>query len=1076
MSDHQQMQKQELTPLPSQQRNSLDQALTFAQGMLYKEYLSSLYDLSEHGQYSLVKAERPLTVEEPKYSLRMLQLEQLTCKKGEDMHQKLSTVYHAAMSTGCSLFILVDAESKDSPAKLYLGMRDPASAADSSEGNRGISHRLSGSVEALRKGLKSNFPGSVLKEVSASAKIQTMLDDQEGMDGVFGQYARFIAAVSCTASNRDKSETTDKSFVQGIEKLMDVMQGNAYTAVLIADPVPQEQQMALRRDYEALYTYLSTYRKQVISFQENQSIALSDSISHAITESVTNSTAHSISNSHTTTKSINGGVNGSLNVGIGIAAGLAAGVPFIGGHLSTSKSHGFSIGGFVSTGRSASEGNSETDTTSTATTRGSTDTTTHGLTNSVGSGQSLQLEVVNKAVEEMLRRIEEELRRMDEIEGYGAYNCGAYFLSNREENCLLAANTYRALMLGDGVTVRGGAVNLWRDEPTVNSMKEYLKRFAQPVFQSNNGEVTVNAGMLVSGAELPLHMGLPMRSVSGLPVIDHAEFGRNVMREDEGDTILLGNLYHMGECDNHSLVRLDRQNLSAHTFVTGSTGAGKSNTIYTLLNELCLKANGDNGTETNFLVIESAKGEYKSALGGYEGVHVYGTNPRRTQLLRINPFSFPDDTHVLEHIDRLVEIFNACWPMYAAMPAVLKEAIESAYQSCGWDMTNSRSVADRFPTFNDVLARLPEIMNSSDYSSDTKGDYTGALVTRVKSLTNGINGQIFCSDEMISDAEMFDRNVIVDLSRIGSTETKALIMGMLMIKLQEYRMAQAAGTDMALRHITVLEEAHNLLRRTSPDQSQESANLQGKSVEMLANAIAEMRTYGEGFIIADQSPALLDMAVIRNTNTKIIMRLPDQSDRELVGRAAGLNDDQIIELARLELGVAAVFQNEWQEPVLCKVQEFSDRKSFSYQEPEYMADADMECVFEHALYGKNATREISQESADKVKRWLNGQKTDNRTYAALLSVIETGDALDRKSAGKILYRLTRSKSVFQQTKRMKDPETFGTMITQHVVDALSVSPDLAVEIGKAMSAYSAERFQPGSALYERLISYGGRLK
>ena len=27
-------------------------------------------------------------------------------------------------------------------------------------------------------------------------------------------------------------------------------------------------------------------------------------------------------------------------------------------------------------------------------------------------------------------------------------------------------------------------------------------------------------------------------------------------------------------------------------------------------------------------------------------------------LLKINPFSFPDDIHVLEHIDRLIEIFN----------------------------------------------------------------------------------------------------------------------------------------------------------------------------------------------------------------------------------------------------------------------------------------------------------------------------------------------------------------------------------------------------------------------------------
>src|SRR5699024_1260419 len=103
----------------------------------------------------------------------------------------------------------------------------------------------------------------------------------------------------------------------------------------------------------------------------------------------------------------------------------------------------------------------------------------------------------------------------------------------------------------------------------------------------------------------------------------------------------------------------------------------------------------------------------------------------------------------------------------------------------------------------------------------------------------------------------------------------------------------------------------------------EGSNLLGKSVEMLTNAIAEMRTYGEGFIIADQAPGLLDMAVIRNTNTKIIMRLPEYSDRELVGRAAGLKDEQIVELSKLNKGVAAIHQNDWIESVLCKINKYS---------------------------------------------------------------------------------------------------------------------------------------------------------
>lgn len=228
------------------------------------------------------------------------------------------------------------------------------------------------------------------------------------------------------------------------------------------------------------------------------------------------------------------------------------------------------------------------------------------------------------------------------------------------------------------------------------------------------------------------------------------------------------------------------------------------------------------------------------------------------------------------------------------------------------------------------MQNVAEIINSSEYSDENKGNYKGALVTRLESLTNGLNGLIFSNDD-ISDDKLFDKNVIVDLSRVGSMETKALIMGILVMKLSEYRMAKG-GINSELKHICVLEEAHNLLKRTSIEQSSESSNLLGKSVEMLANSIAEMRTYGQGFIITDQSPGLLDMSVIRNTNTKIIMRVPDFSDRELIGKAAGLSDEQIADIVKFPKGVAAVYQNDWIEAVLCKVDKF-EASGAPFQKP-----------------------------------------------------------------------------------------------------------------------------------------------
>ena len=293
-----------------------------------------------------------------------------------------------------------------------------------------------------------------------------------------------------------------------------------------------------------------------------------------------------------------------------------------------------------------------------------------------------------------------------------------------------------------------------------------------------------------------------------------------------------------------------------------------------------------------------------------------------------------------------------------------------------------------------MAKNIKEIIESSEYDNENKGAYKGSLLTRLESLTNGINGMIFASDE-IKNEDLFDENVIVDLSRVGSSETKSLIMGMLVLKLQEYRLASKTMNE-ELKHITVLEEAHNILKRTSTEQSSESANLLGKSVEMLANAIAEMRTYGEGFIIADQAPGLLDMSVIRNTNTKIIMRLPDLSDRELVGRSANLNDDQIAELAKLPCGVAAIYQNEWVQPVLCKVDKHKTLSDIYEEQPEdnrtldalseELSESILDCIMSEELYKKG-----NKEGIKKLKSVVIKSKLATSIKKDLMAYLVSGD-------------------------------------------------------------------------------------
>ena len=1004
-----------------QAMEELANQLTLADHLVYKKYLPELqnYPLVEPSE----EMKRTLDV---KTCIKLFQMKKLTLKKGEDMLQKLSTVYHSSMALGCSLAVMVDVPADGAPADIYLGVRQ-------NPGRQSIDNRdLAISGDAIEKGMKSNFPGSEVQELHQE-EIDALLEDDNGS---FGSAQSAIASVSCVAALRDKSKTEDKAFIQGIERFIDAMDGDAYTALFLAEPVTEETQAGIRNGYEELYSALSPFRKTTWSYTENESHAVMETFCSGTSDTATDGTSSGFSDEQgrNTGFNFNAGMNqGTTNtIGqshavtrlrlpskrtmVGVAAGasiLALGavaasavfppagaaivsaastvgaavkagplfgavVPMVAGHetngtaWSTARSIGKSLGFGMSRGYNTAHTDSSTVERSNA--HSTNEQHSNGTTDTHGTVRTQQIEVCNKAVEELLTRIDEQIKRTKESEDYGCYSCAAYFLSSRPSKALLAANTYRSLMIGEGSSVESGAVNLWQDRASVTAMREYLKRFTHPVFarqlwENEADSLFYTAGTLVSGRELPMHLGLPTRSVHGLPIIEHAEFGRNVPDEamPDEDKMNLGKIYHMGKEEAAGLL-LNRQAMASHTFITGSTGTGKSNAVYHLLDEIT-----KNG-QTTFLVVEPAKGEYKNVFGNCTDVQVFGTNPRETPLLRMNPFAFPENIHILEHIDRLVEIFNACWPMYAAMPAVLKDAIERSYQKVGWDLRNSESEKGVFPTFFDLLDILPGVIEESHYSKDTQSDYVGALCTRVKSLTNGIYGSVLCAEDALSDAEMFDQNVIVDLSRVGSMETKSLLMGILVMKLQEYRMC-SSGMNSRLRHVTVLEEAHNLLRKTSAEQSQEGANLQGKSVEMLANAIAEMRTYGEGFIIADQAPGLLDMSVIRNTNTKIILRLPDEEDRKLVGKSAALKEAQIDELSKLPLGVAAVYQNEWPEAVLCKIEAYPMPENAVYHKPSKMPhEINAEFVFGQLAAGKEL-EPLSISEMEQLKLWLKRHET-----------------------------------------------------------------------------------------------------
>lgn len=823
--------------------------------------------------------------------MSLFEINKIVYDKNENINDKLVSVYSALSNFGSTALLVLFSDVDG--VKFYLGTRDI--------------RQPNVAKEILKKSLRGNFPGIEIKE-QATSQVERLLERQ--IPNVYSNMA--VSAVSIVPSLRDDNK---EHFIQGLEKFIDSMSGEKYTAVFISSPLNKNDLESKKRGYEDLYSALSQYSQVNLTYSENDSEAIakgiSDSFSTAINEGISDTTGTNYGMSESKTRTSNRGNSFGL-FGIGHNSGK--------GKADTSTStNGSSMG--------------HTDTYSKAETKANT--TSDTTTNTMGSTSTIAITKQNKTVQTLLERINEQLERIKSCESYGLWDSACYFISDNTEVSLVAANTFKAIVAGEKTSVENSFINLWDNEfeNSQNSLlvMEHLRYGIHPKFkydlavQNNNySEQIITPASLISGVELPVLMGFPHKSVSGVTSISSAEFGRNVFAKGVTKSyrnIDIGSVFHMGETFKNNRVRLDLESLSSHCFITGSTGSGKSNTTYKIIDELTSSKNN-----IKFLVIEPAKGEYKNTFGHMPNINVFTTNPKFFNMLSINPFAFREEVHVLEHLDRLIEIFSACWPLYAAMPALLKASFEQAYINHGWDLNHSIHINRgnaRFPSFQDVVEILPALLNKSEFSSQTKGDYIGSLVTRVESLTNGLLGQIF-TESAIDDGVLFDENTIIDLSRIGSAETKALLMGIIVLKLSEYRQSTCKETNSAIKHITILEEAHNLLKKTSTEQGQESSNVQGKSVEMISTSIAEMRTYGEGFIIVDQSPTAVDISAIKNTNTKIIMRLPEISDCEIVGRSIGLNEAQILELSRLDMGVAAIYQNNWLEAVLTKIDKAND--------------------------------------------------------------------------------------------------------------------------------------------------------
>ena len=391
---------------------------------------------------------------------------------------------------------------------------------------------------------------------------------------------------------------------------------------------------------------------------------------------------------------------------------------------------------------------------------------------------------------------------------------------------------------------------------------------------------------------------------------------------------------------------LPRDSLNRHVFVCGATGAGKSQTVRSLLE--AATAHG-----IPWLVVEPAKAEYRLMAGRVGGAEVIRIRPGEPDAIAagLNPLEpavdqagarFPLQTHA----DLVRALFIASFRSEEPFPQVLSAALGRVYADSGWDLAlgepNPGIENAAYPTLTALQRAAEQVVAEIGYSQRVTDDVLGFIRVRLASLRHGTTGRFLEGGHPLDFGALLAKNVVLEIEDVGDDADKAFLMGTVLIRLVEHlrlthRTAQArTGIDGPLRHLTVVEEAHRLLRRAGSADEPGGGGAAGHAVEMFAGLLAEIRAYGEGLIIAEQIPARLVPDVIKNTAVKIVHRLPAADDREAVGATMNATPSQSRYLVTLPPGRAAVFSDGMDFPILAQIKDGTEREVAS---PSLTSDA-----------------------------------------------------------------------------------------------------------------------------------------
>ncbi len=730
---------------------------------------------------------------------------------------------------------------------------------------------------------------------------------------------------------------SNKIYKQSLEKILFPLQNKIFRIIIVAESYNVQTIQEIISKYQELGGLVHAFVKRNTSIQK----------SDAYTQGLTNTTGSS------TTQSKTEGSSQSKSQSITDKTLLSK-------FLSPISSKLFSL-------------DSETKTNSTSTTRTNSTTNSKSQTQSTSiniattqtQSHSESIEEVNKVAESCEKMLDKYIERFLKGLNHGMWNVSLYIQANDEVTLAQLQHTIKSVYSGDKSYFESIRFTQSFTKGLSCFPMFYAKDYHNPIHDSFSGFSTA-----LNTEELSILCALPYNDINGVSVSKSSSFGLT-QANINGQYIEIGNVLNKKLPINQRF-KLSTQALNAHVFVSGITGSGKTNTIKQILIQLQTELEG----KIPFLVIEPAKSEYKHLKSIMKELQIFRPGAKG-DIFKLNPFVFEHSRRhsgitLTQHLDMLKVTFSSAFPMYGPMPYILEDALHRIYEDRGWnfDTEDNKFFTDSdyadynrksllFPTMHDLKVKIESVVQEAGYAGELHSNIKAALRTRIANLTLGVKGKIFNTHHAFPSEILFKKPTIIELSHIADDEEKAFLMGLILHKLYSYR-EKLGDSHGVLKHICVIEEAHRLLPNISLNTSKEEANARGKAVETFINLLAEIRSYGQGIIIADQIASKLHSDVIKNTNIKILQRTMDKQDRDLIGNAINLNTNQILDIAELQTGEAIIHNSDVHQAFMVKIDSLShesiteeDIKSFHESFLDKNKHYKYNFIFEESFYINN---------------------------------------------------------------------------------------------------------------------------